>query len=267
MFRHMDDPAPKGRAPRQSRVRQSRIQEAMAALQAEAEGRQIDESPWDREVKTWQGKTKAEWLRLARDLLTQPTALKTKDGKELSNEPINYSRIDRVAARAGQLKAAAVAGFARAFNPGRFGSHPANACESGDSKFGTRGAPFAVPGLRDVPDGHVVRDQGGAALFLRANSRHRLDPGGPADHEVRRARAGVASNAGGHRLSKAESNRILAEQIEAFVARMPEPVTASETVKRELRSARQAGQDVRLVTPSRQVERDIHKGKDDGRNR
>lgn len=267
MFRHMDDPAPKGRAPRQSRVQQSRIQEAMAALQAEEEGRQIDESPWDREVKTWQGKTKAEWLRLARDLRTQPTALKTKDGKELSNEPINYSRIDRVAARAGQLKAAAVAGFARAFNPGRFGSHPANARESGDSKFGTRGAPFAVPGLRDVPDGHVVRDQGGAALFLRANSRRRLDPGGPTDHEVRRAGVGFAADACGKRLSEAESNRILAAKIEAFVVRMPEPMTAMQTLQRQLRAAVKAGRDVRPVAPESRVDQDTQKGKDNGRSR
>lgn len=255
------------RAPRQSRVQQARIQEDMEALQAEPEGRQIDEGPWDREVKTWQGKTKAEWLRLARDLRTQPTTLQTKDGKELSNEPINYSRIDRVAARAGQLKAATVAGFSRAFNHGRFAAPSATARQPSDSKFGTRGAPFAVPGLRDVPDGHVVRDQGGAAMFLRANSRRRLDPGGPADHEVRRARAGFTSNAGGHRLSEAESNRILAEKIEAFVARMPEPVTAREAVKRDLRAAQQAKHDARANTHVPKGERDIHKGKDNGRNR
>lgn len=259
VFRHMD--------PQRSHVLQARAQEAREALQAEAEGRQIDASPWDSDMKTWQGKTKAEWLRLAHDLRTQPTALKTKDGKELSNEPINYSRVNRVAARAGQLKAAAVAGYPRAFNPGRFGPPSANTREPGNSKLGTRGAPISVSGLRDVPDGHVVRDQGGAALFLRANSRRRLDPGGPADHEVRRARAGVASNAGRQRLSKAESNRILAEQIEAFVARMPEPVTAREAGKRELRAARQAGQGVQPVTPSHRVEREIQKGKDNGRNR
>ena len=267
MFRHMDDPAPKGRAPRQSRVQQARIQEAREALQAEAEGRQIDEGPWNKEVKSWQGNTKAEWLRLARDLRDQPTALTTKDGKELSNEPINYGRIDRVAARAGQLKAAAVAGFARAISPGRFGSPAANAREPGDPKLGARGATFAVPGLRDVPHGHVVRDQGGAALFLRANSRRRLDPGGPADHEMRRARAGVIANAGGKHLSQAESNRILAEQIEAFVARMPEPLTANEVMQRQLRATRQAAQDVRSVTTDRQAEQDIHKGKDNGRSR
>lgn len=259
VFRHMD--------PQRSHVLQARIQEAKEALQAEAEGRQIDEGPWDRDVKTWQGKSKAEWLRLARDLRTEPTALKTKDGKELSNEPINYSRIDRVAARAGQLKAAAVAGFERAFNTGRFGSRTASARQPSDSKLGTRGAPVTVPGLRDVPNGDVVRDQGGTALFLRANSRRRLDSGGPTDHEVRRARAGVTSDAGRQRLSKAVSNRILAEQIEAFVARMPEPVTAREVAKRKLRADRQAGQGVQTVPRSPQVERDIHKGKDDGRNR
>jgi hypothetical protein len=247
VFRHMD--------PQRSHVLQARAQEAREALQAEAEGRQIDASPWERDVKTWQGKTKAEWLRLVQDLRTQPTALKTKDGKELSNEPINYSR------------AAAVAGYPRAFNRGRSGSPSANTRESSNSKLGTRGAPIAVPGLRDVPHGHVVRDQGGAAVFLRANSRRRLDTGGPADHEVRRTRAGVASDAGRQRLSKAESNRILAEQIEAFVARMPEPVTAREVAKRKLRADRQAGQDVQSITPGRQVERDIHKGKDNGRNR
>lgn len=267
MFRHMDDPAPKGRAPRQSRVLQARIQEAREALQAEAEGRQIDEGPWNKEVKSWQGKTKAEWLRLARDLRDQPTALTTKDGKELSNEPINYGRIDRGAARAGQLKAAAVAGYARAISPGRFGSPTANAREPGDPKLGARGATFAVPGLRDVPHGHVVRDQGGAALFLRANSRRRLDPGGPPDNEMRRARAGVAANAGGKHLSLAEGNRILAEQIEAFVARMPEPLTANEVIQRQLRATRQAAQDVRSVTTDRQAEQDIHKGKDNGRSR
>ena len=267
MFRHMDDPAPKGRAPRQSRVLQARIQEAREALQAEAEGRQIDEGPWNKEVKSWQGKTKAEWLRLARDLRDQPTALTTKDGKELSNEPINYGRIDRGAARAGQLKAAAVAGYARAISPGRFGSPTANAREPGDPKLGARGATFAVPGLRDVPHGHVVRDQGGAALFLRANSRRRLDPGGPPDNEMRRARAGVAANAGGKHLSQAEGNRILAEQIEAFVARMPEPLTANEVIQRQLRATRQAAQDVRSVTTDRQAEQDIHKGKDNGRSR
>lgn len=259
VFRHMD--------PQRSRVLQARAQEAREALQAEAEGRQIDASPWDSDVKTWQGKTKAEWLRLVNDLRTQPTALKTKDGKELSNDPINYSRINRDAARAGQLKAAAVAGYPRAFNLGRSGSRTANTRESGNSKLGTRGAPIALPGLRDVPHGDVVRDQGGAAVFLRANSRRRLDTGGPADHEVRRARAGVASAAGRQRLSKAESNRILAEQIEAFVASMPEPVTAREVEKRKLRADRQAGQDVQSVTPAREVERDIHKGKDNGRNR
>lgn len=259
VFRHMD--------PQRSHVLQARAQEAREALQAEEEGRQIDTSPWDSDVKTWQGKSKAEWLRLAHELRTQPTALKTMDGKELSNEPINYNRINRDAARAGQLKAAAVAGYPRTFNPGRFGSPSANTREPGNSKPGTRGAPIAVPGLRDVPHGHVVRDQGGAAVFLRANSRRRLDTGGPADHEVRRARAGVASDAGRQRLSRAESNRILAEQIEAFVARMPEPVTAREAVKRQLRADRQAGQDGQSITLGRQVERDIHKGKDNGRNR
>jgi hypothetical protein len=68
-------------------------------------------------------------------------------------------------------------------------------------------------------------------------------------------------------LSKAESNRILAEQIEAFVARMPEPVTAREVAKRKLRADRQVGQDVQPSTPGRQVEGDIHKVKDNGRNR
>ena len=259
VFRHMD--------PQRSHVLKARAQEAREALQAEAEGRQIDASPWDSDVKTWQGKTKAEWLRLVHDLRTQPTALKTKDGKELSNEPINYSRINRDAARAGQLKAAAVAGYPRAFTRGRSGSPSAYTRESGNSKLGTRGAPIAVPGLRDVPHGHVVRDQGGAAVFLRANSRRRLDAGGPADPEVRRARAGVASNASRQRLSKAESNRILAEQIEAFVAQMPEPVTAREIAKRKLRADRQAGQDVQPSTPARQVEGDIHKVKDNGRSR
>lgn len=259
VFRHMD--------PQRSHVLQARAQEAREALQAEAEGRQIEASPWDSDVKTWQGKTKAEWLRLVNDLRTQPTALKTKDGKELSNDPIDYSRINRDAARAGQLKAAAVAGYPRAFNRGRSGSRSANTRESGNSKLGTRGAPIAVPGLRDVPRGHVVRDQGGAAVFLRANSRRRLDTGGPADHEVRRAGAGVASAAGRQRLSKAENNRILAEQIEAFVASMPEPVTAREVAKRKLRADHQAGQHVQPITPGRQVEGDIHKGKDNGRSR
>ncbi|PTT37408.1 hypothetical protein DBR23_17600, partial [Acidovorax sp. HMWF018] len=81
--------------PQRSHVLQARAQEAREALQAEAEGRQIEASPWDSDVKTWQGKTKAEWLRLVNDLRTQPTALKTKDGKELSNDPIDYSRINR----------------------------------------------------------------------------------------------------------------------------------------------------------------------------
>lgn len=68
-------------------------------------------------------------------------------------------------------------------------------------------------------------------------------------------------------MSKAESNRILVEQIEEFVARMPEPVTAREAVKRELRADRQAGKDVQSIAPSHQVEREIQKGKDNGRNR
>jgi hypothetical protein len=68
-------------------------------------------------------------------------------------------------------------------------------------------------------------------------------------------------------LSKAESNRILAEQIEAFVASMPEPVTAREVAKRKLRADHQAGQHVQPITPGRQVEGDIHKGKDNGRSR
>ena len=258
VFRHMD--------PQRSHVLQARAQEAREALQAEAEGRQIDASPWDSDVKTWQGKSKAEWLRLAHDLRTQPTALKTKDGKELSNEPINYSRINRDAARAGQLKAAAVAGYPRAFNPGRFGSPSANTREPGNSKLGTRGAPFAVPGLRNVPNGNVVRDQGGAAVFLRANSRRRLDPGGPADHEVRRARTGVASNAGRQRLSKAESNRVLAEQIEAFVARMPEPVTARQVLQQKLRSQSQGAERHVSSTPKERLSMPS-KGMDKGRDR
>ncbi len=257
VFRHMD--------PQRSHVLQARAQEAREALQAEADGRQIDASPWDSDVKTWQGKTKAEWLRLVHDLRTQPTALKAKDGKELSNEPINYSRINRDAARAGQLKAAAVAGYPSAFNRGRSGSPSANTRESGNSKLGTRGAPIAVPGLRDVPHGHVVRDQGGAAVFLRANSRRRLDTGGPADHEVRRARAGVASDAGRQRLSKAESNRILAEQIEAFVARMPAPVTARQVLQQKLRSQSQEGEKHVSSTPKERrsmPSKDMDKGRD-----
>lgn len=52
VFRHMDNPTPEGRVPRQSRVSQARIEEAKAALQAEAEGRTMDQAPWEREVRT-----------------------------------------------------------------------------------------------------------------------------------------------------------------------------------------------------------------------
>lgn len=86
--------------------------------------------------------------------------------------------------------------------------------------------------------GNVVRDQRGAAVFLRANSRNRLDDGRSPDTEMRRAGTGAAANAGeAQRMSLAECNAHLAAQIERFVARMPEPLTAREVLRREVQAA------------------------------
>jgi hypothetical protein len=268
VLRHIDNPAPEGRAPRQSRVMQSRIEEAEAALQAEAAGRRPDVTAWEGAARAWQGKTKAEWLGVAKDLRNRPTALKTKDGKELTNEPINYSRIDRLGARAGQLRAAAIAGIARGGKPGR-GSASADLHKPGDREFGARGQALAVPGLRDMPAGNVVRDQRGAAVFLRANSRHRLDDGRSADIEMRRAGTRVATDAGsGRPLSLAERNLDLAKRIEAFVARLPEPLTARQALQRQLRAKAEAGRTVQRDGQSQQAKaQGIPNDKDKGRSR
>ena len=88
------------------------------------------------------------------------------------------------------------------------------------------------------PAGNVVRDQRGAAVFLRANSRNRLDDGRSPDTQMRRAGTGAAANAGeAQRMSLAECNAHLAAQIERFVARMPEPLTAREVLRREVQAA------------------------------
>ena len=268
VLRHIDNPAPEGRAPRQSRVMQSRIEEAEAALQAEAAGRRPDVTAWEGAARAWQGKTKAEWLGVAKDLRNRPTALKTKDGKELTNEPINYSRIDRLGARTGQLRAAAIAGIARGGKQGG-GNASADLHKPGDREFGARGQALAVPGLRDMPAGNVVRDQRGAAVFLRANSRHRLDDGRSADIEMRRAGTRVATDAGsGRPLSLAERNLDLAKRIEAFVARLPEPLTARQALQRQLRAKAEAGRTVQHDGQSQQPKaQGIPNEKDKGRSR
>ena len=223
---------------------------------------------WEGAARAWQGKTKAEWLGVAKDLRNRPTALKTKDGKELTNEPINYSRIDRLGARAGQLRAAAIAGIERRGKPGG-GSASADLHKPGDREFGARGQAFAVPGLRDMPAGNVVRDQRGAAVFLRANSRHRLDDGRSADIEMRRAGTRVATDAGsGRPLSLAERNLDLAKRIEAFVARLPEPLTARQALQRQLRAKAEAGRTVQHDGQSQQPKtQGIPNEKDKGRSR
>lgn len=120
-----------------------------------------------------------------------------------------------------------------------------------------------------MPAGNVVRDQRGAAVFLRANSRHRLDDGRSADIEMRRAGTRVATDAGsGRPLSLAERNLDLAKRIEAFVARLPEPLTARQVLQRQLRAKAEAG---RTVQHDGQIQQPKAQGipneKDKGRSR
>ena len=236
VLRHIDNPAPEGRAPRQSRVMRSRIEEAASLVQNATAVRELEKHPWEVAVRSTQGRTKAGWLRAAQELKNRPTALKDKDGKVLSNESINYNHIDRSRARAGRIRAAAVAGIGSSHQPGYRGG-AADLHQPGDRGSGAGGQAIAVPRLRDMPAGNVVRDQRGAAVFLRANSRNRLDDGRSPDTQMRRAGIGAAANAGeAQRMSLAECNALLAAQIERFVARMPEPLTAREVLRREVQA-------------------------------
>lgn len=229
VLRHIDDPEPpKGRAPRQSKVMQSRLQEAEQGLQGGEPG-QAAERPWEAAVRSSQGRTKAAWLRVANDLESGSTALKTNDGKELSNARIDYSRINAENARAGQRRGAAVAGI----DPGR---DRAELYQSGGDEPGQRGPARPVPGLRDLPLGNVARNKGRAAVLLRADARDRLDSGRNSDLEMRRPRAGLDSDGAAQGLSLAERNQQLAAQIRRFVALMPEPITAHEALQRQIRS-------------------------------
>ena len=109
----------------------------------------------------------------------------------------------------------------------------------------------------------------GAAVFLRANSRHRLDDGRSADIEMRRAGTRVATDAGsGRPLSLAERNLDLAKRIEAFVARLPEPLTARQALQRQLRAKAEAGRTVQHDGQSQQPKtQGIPNEKDKGRSR
>ncbi len=272
VLRHIDDPEPpKGRAPRQSRVMKSRLQEAEAAMQGEGPDR-----PWEAAVRASQGRTKATWLRAAQDLETRPTALKTTDGKELKNARIDYGRIDPAAARAGQRRGAAVAGI----DPGR--ERRADLYQPGGIEPVHRGPARPVPGLRDVPLGNVARDQGRAAVLLREDARHSVEGGRHADFEMRRPRAGAVADAAargaGGGLSLADRNQMLASQIRRFVATMPEPITAHEALQRQIRSQVDAARRVlpRVVEPQDMAHRAVaaehnqggqDAGKDNGRSR
>lgn len=231
VLRHIDDPEPpKGRAPRQSRVMRSRLQEAEEALQGGEPGRPADR-PWEAAIRSSQGRTKSGWLRAAQDLDSRPTSLKTKDGKELTNDRIDYSRINTANARAGQRRGAAVAGIKAG------GERRSELHQPGGIEPGQRSPARPVPSVRDLPHGNVARDQGRTAVFLRADARNRMERGRFSDPEVRRSRAGAIADAGapgGPGLSLAERNQKLAAQIRRFVAMMQEPITAREALRRQL---------------------------------
>ncbi|MBS1943300.1 MAG: relaxase/mobilization nuclease domain-containing protein [Bacteroidetes bacterium] len=232
VLRHIDDPEPVGRAPRQSRVMQSRLAEASQAIRAEAGGQEPDGKPWEGVVRSTQGRSKAAWLRAADDLEKRPTTLKTKNGKELSYERIDYTGIDRQRARDGQRRGAAVAGI----DPGHGQAGATGVHQPGHRGVGGRRPSQSIPGLRDLPAGNVARGQGQghAAGFLQPDARHRLDAGGTlSDSSVRRARTGPDADVG--RMSLAERNQRLATQIRRFVSKMPEPVTSQESLRRKLR--------------------------------
>lgn len=230
VLRHIDDPEPpKGRAPRQSKVKQSRLQEAERTLK-EHEPHYSADRPWEAAVRAFQGRTKAAWLKVAQDLSSRPTALETKDGKELTNARIDYSHINPTSARDGQRRGAAIAGINQP-DERRTGLY-----QPGGGEPGQRSPAGPVPSVRDMPVVNVARDQGRAALLLRANARNRLDRGRYADHEVRRQRAGADADAAKSGLSLREQNERLAAQIRRFVARMPEPITAQEALQRQIRS-------------------------------
>ena len=286
VLRHIDDPAPQNRQPRQSRVKTAKLEEAVSALRAEAQGTQPAQKPWEAATRSAQAKTKTQWLRAAQELKTRSYGLKTKDGKELSNEPINYAHIDARNVRASQLRGAAVAGIERDRRPGPI-TRATDLYKPGHRAAGARREALSNAGMRDMPDGNVVRDQGGTAVFLRANSRHRLDTGRPADFEVRRQGIGAAANAAGQRgreqLTLAEKDKRLAVQMERFAALMPEPVTAQELLVRQLRAEAAAKQNAisaerkqsinREMAPSQvkdhgqDTSQDKGAGKDTGRSR
>lgn len=253
VLRHIDDPAPPDRDPRISRVRRSQFNEAAAELIAERWGAKSPERPWEAGNQNRHAQAQAAWKNAAERLEAASQGYDQPAARTYSNERPVYRRIDRRAARFGQLHAARrpkpdpERNAGRASGRGRGGggdqADPAALRQPGFDGAGRRTTTKPHASVRDMPSSDVVSQHGGTEMLLLPDARHDVGTrrGAGAHHAVRRPRAGLDPTGRGHggQMTDAE----LAAQMRDFAASMPPPVSQVEQIKAQLRERqRRAGQ-------------------------
>jgi len=214
VIRHIENGDDK-RPPRVPRVKALAVKEMALELAPGITGGPVPERPWEERIRQRQEAVRHAWLAAA-DALQAPRP-PIKFEKELGNGRPNYEQLD--ASRTRRVQRAARLYQSRL--------EDARARES---------AP-PVSSMRNLSSLPLVQSQRTTEVLLHADARADLGHDGGraanARHGVRRAGIG-ADGVGGSRRPVRLAPDVMAEQIRTFVARLPEPETARDAMRRRL---------------------------------
>lgn len=155
--------------PRIPKVEAAKIKEAALELTKKTGSNEIAK-PWEEFIRNNLNTVRSGWLAVA-DAIERNNINITFNKIEAHNERPEYDRFNEFQARSA-YRAAAI-------------------YQSDIAKLGRRTPPETVTGLRNVSNLDVVHDKQSTEMLLRKNALNFMDRGGAADHEMRRARAGV----------------------------------------------------------------------------
>ena len=223
VVRHIDAKTT-ARPERVSKVRAAKIQQAVAELKAEQDGKIIPENIWDKKLAKNNEKIRKDILLAARSLRKLHWKIKDVNKQVLNNDRPNYNAISD-ANRKAQRAAATL------YKPslGADRSQP---------------APQSFARLRDVPTRHVDGARVSTKVLLQPHAHLQLGGGISTGDEMRRPGAGTdadgARGLGGVSQAESVNNIELANQLRARFRAMTPPLTAHQSLKSKLRLVGQA---------------------------
>lgn len=218
VIRHIDAKTTT-RPERVSKVRAAKIQQAVAELKAENDGKVIPQNEWDIKLKESNKKIRADILLAARSLRKLQWKIKDVNKQVLNNDRPNYNTISDA-----NRKAQRVAATLYKPSLGVDRSQP---------------TPKSFARLRDVPPRHVDGARVSPKVLLQPHAHLQLGRGISTGDEMRRQGAGAdadgARGLGGVSLSVPLGDIQLANLLRDRARSMPAPVTANKMLKIKLR--------------------------------